>query len=169
MAAPEFVPTTPLDTARSYASPPRRPESWRADRPGDLTDRQPRGDKLGMPGPDQGYILKLARQYEGKLHLSSGEHERDALAGACAVGLKRASIFGRAPMIHDLTFALNLFGFLSDAPRDIVDLRRDLFTEIAHPHHYPAQRRLADLVPDDLLRRKHDAVSSNDLKSLLPA
>ena len=81
-------------------------------------------------------MLSLARRFEGKLTLTPGEHEKDALAGAVGVALKRASIFGRAPVIHDLTVALTIWGFLDDVPRELVELRRHLFEEVSHPHHY---------------------------------
>lgn len=152
MAAPEYVPVDKTHPVRAYESPPRLPESWLADRPGELTDGQPRGDRLGNPGPDQGYVLLLTRRFEGKLTLTEGEHERDALAGAAAVALKRASLFGRAPIIHDLTVALTIWGFLGDAPAELVALRKELFEEVFHPYQYAEQRRLADLVPEHVLR-----------------
>ena len=154
MAAPEHVPVDRSKPVRAYESPPRRPEPWMSDRPGEIGgDGQPRGDRLGHQGPDQGYALRLVRQFEGKLTLTPGEHEKDALAGAVAVALKRASIFGRAPVIHDLTVALMVWGFLDEAPaEDLVDLRRPLFEEVWHPHHYAELRRVADLVPEDTLR-----------------
>ena len=80
MAAPEYVPVDANVPVRGYESPPRRPQSWRAERPGDLSDGQPRGHRFGNPGPDQGYVLSLARRFEGKLTLTPGEHEKDALA-----------------------------------------------------------------------------------------
>ena len=152
MAAPEHVPVDRTRYLRTYESPPRRAGSWIASRPGELVDGQPHGDLLGNQGPDQGYVLSLVRRFEGKLTLTSGEHERDALAGAAAVALKRASLFGRAPVVHDLTVALTIWGFLGDAPSELVDFRKPLFEEVAHPHHYAEQRHLADLVPDDVLR-----------------
>src|SRR4051812_5257700 len=110
MAAPEFVPTSP--TARkSYVSPLRRAGSWVADRPGELEGRQPEGDRLGSPGPDQGYVSHLTDTLKGTLKLGSHEHETDALAAVAAVGLKRASLFGRAPVIHDVQAAVVLLGF----------------------------------------------------------
>jgi hypothetical protein len=127
VAAPEFVPVDRNQPVRGYRSPPRRPESWRSDRPGEVIgDGQPRGERLGHQGPDQGYMLSLARRFEGKLTLAPGEHERDALAGAVGVALKRASLFGRAPLVHDLTVALTIWGFLGDAPDDLVALRTPL-------------------------------------------
>ena len=170
MAAPEYVPVDKTRPVRAYESPPRLPDSWLADRPGDLTGGQPHGDRLGNQGPDQGYVLSLARRFAGKLSLTAGEHERDALAGAVAVALKRASLFGRAPVVHDLTAALTIWGFLGDAPADLVALRKGLFEEVAHPHQYAAQRRLADLVPDEVLRQTPQQITEahrRDWRSLL--
>lgn len=170
MAAPEYVPVDETRPLRAYVSPPRRPDPWRADRPGDLIGGQPRGDRLGNQGPDQGYVLRLVREFAGKLTLTAGEHERDALAGASAVALKRSSLFGRAPIVHDLTVALTIWGFLADAPAELVELRKPLFEEVWHPHHYAEQRRLADLVPDDVLRMTPMRVAEahqRDWRSLL--
>jgi hypothetical protein len=154
VAAPEFVPVDRNQPVRAYESPPRRPESWLPVRPGEVVvDGQPRGQRLGSQGPDQGYMLSLARRFEGKLTLTPGEHERDALAGAVGVALKRASLFGRAPVVHDLTAALTIWGFLGEAPAELVELRRHLFEEVWHPHHYADLRRIVDLVPDEALRR----------------
>ncbi len=156
MAAPEHVPTKPNDPVRSYSSPPRRPDTWRVDRPADFagTDRQPSGDRLGSQGPDQGYALKLATLLEPELEITEGEHARDALAGIVAVGLKRASVVGRAPVMHDLRIGATLFGFLDrGADPALVRLRKKLFEEVGHFHHYAELRHIADLVPADVLRQ----------------
>jgi hypothetical protein len=97
-------------------------------------------------------MLSLARRFQGQLTLTPGEHEKDALAGAVGVALKRASMYGRAPVVHDLTIALTIWGFLDKAPDDLVALRRPLFEEVWHPHHYAELRQLVDLVPEDTLR-----------------
>lgn len=167
MAAPEFVPQKPAQRVRNYQSPPRRNDSWTADRPGDLTGEQPRGELLGSPGPDQGFMLKLARKFEGELVLNTGEHERDALAGCVAVGLRRASLFGRAPVIHDLTHALTIWGYLDEAPRELVELRKELFEEVAHEHHYAELRKLVDMVPEATLLLPHTAVYAGQWRDLL--
>lgn len=141
---------------RAYESPPRRPDTWRADRPADFADdhRQPVGDLLGSPGPDQGYALRLARVLEPELQLAPGEHAKDALAGIVAVGLKRASSFGRAPVIHDLRVAATIFGFLDASPDpELVALRHRLLEEVSHFHHYMQLRRVVDMVPVEVLRR----------------
>lgn len=170
MAAPEFVPVDSVEPVRSYESPPWRPDPWVPDRPAELPTGQPTGPRLGTPGPDQGYVLTLAKRFEGQLTLTAGEHERDALFGASLVALKRAALFGRAPVIHDLRIALTIWGFLGEAPSELVELRKPLFEEVAHPHHYPEQRRIVDLVPDEVLRLSPDEVAERhrrDWRSLL--
>lgn len=162
MAAPEYVPLNSTDEPRAYRSPPRRPESWTADRPGEVVGRgQPRQDQFGNQGPDQGYALRLAHQFAGQLRLSDGEHEADAIAGCLAVALKRASLFGRAPVIHDLTVAFTIWGFLDHEPDPVlVELRRRLFAEVRNPHHYHGQRLIADAAPSATLRSAHTAVAA---------
>lgn len=156
MAAPEHVPTDPMQEVRAYESPPRRPDTWRADRPADFADdhRQPTGDLLGSPGPDQGYALRLARVIEPELQLADGEHVKDAVAGIVAVGLKRASVFGRAPVIHDLRVAATIFGFLDATPDpELVARRHRILEEVSHFHHYMLLRRVVDMVPAEVLRQ----------------
>lgn len=149
MAAPEYVPTSPAhQPRRGLALPPSAP--WRADRPADLGPRQPVGAALGHPGPDQGYALKLARQFHDRLVLADGEHAEDAVTGCLGVALRRASIFGRAPVIHDLEIAFRLWGFLGEAPADLVELRRPRFQALEH--HYESQRAIAEQAPEATLR-----------------
>jgi hypothetical protein len=159
MAAPEFVPTQPARQVRSYASPPRRAGSWLADRPGELNGRQPVGEQLGTPGPDQGYALTLAERFVGKLTLTAGEHEADALAGAAGVAMKRSALFGRAPVIHDLTVGLTIWGFLDPAAdRDLVEIRREWFEEVHLAMHYTARQRIVDAAPEPVLRLTHQKI-----------
>jgi hypothetical protein len=152
MAAPDYVPKPTDEKPRVYVSPPRRPESWRADRPAEIDGLQPSGPQLGTPGPDQGYALKLARQFDGKLVLTPGEAEDDAVAGCMAIALRRASLFGRSPMIHDLTVAFTLWSFLGEAPAELTAARKERFAAVASTHHYEERRALVDGVPDDVLR-----------------
>jgi hypothetical protein len=159
MAAPEYVPTKAAQQARTYSSPPQRPGGWTADRPGDLDGRQPSGTKLGSQGPDQGYLLTLAELFRDRLHLHQGEHPDDAIAGATAVGLKRASSFGRAPVSHDLTVGFGIWGFLDEkAPKSLLELRHVMFEECRSPHHYGKLRAIADAVPTDVLHQPHEAI-----------
>lgn len=151
MAAPDYVPTDPIRRARVYHSPPRRPESWSAGRPGDLPDGQPIGERMGSQGPDQGYVYKLVPLFDDRLYLGD-VHRDDAVAGCVAVALKRAAHFGRAPVVHDLTIAFTLFGFLdAEAPTELVEARRPWFAQVNSSHHYAERREVADRVSVDVL------------------
>lgn len=104
-------------------------------------------------------MFVLARRFENRIQLAAGEHRDDAVAGACAVALKRASLYGRAPIMHDLTVAFTVWGFLREAPDDLVELRRDAFAEVANPHDYEALRRVVDAVPESTLRLTPEQVA----------
>lgn len=172
MAAPDYVPAFSVRPARTYASPPRRAGEWTADRPADLGTPQPQGPGLGWQGPDQGYALRLLRLFDDRLVLSEGEDAADARAGCVSVALRRASVFGRAPMVHDLTVAFTVWGFLDTAPPELVTLRRPLFEGLAHPHHHAGRHRVGELVPAGVLRLGHDEVArlaASDWRSVLDA
>ena len=149
MAAPEYVPVS-LDELPRLKEPIPAAKPWMAKRPADLKGGQPYGPKLGSPGPDQGYALHLARRFVDRLQLSETEQVDDAVAGCVAVALKRASLFGRAPVIWDLELAFSLWGFLGGAPDELVAFRRPLFEGARH--HYSKQRQICDLVPEETLR-----------------
>lgn len=152
MAAPDHVPVRP-GTSKYYVSPPRRGDSWKAERPGDIPTGLPDGPGLGRQGPDQGYALKIVRQFEDRVHLQAGERWSDASHGCVLVALKRASIFGRAPVKHDLEIAFTLWGYLDESPdADLVELRREAFDRVDNPHHYLEARRIIDAVPEASLR-----------------
>lgn len=154
VSAPNHVPQKP-SSDKYYESPPRRSDSWRAERPGDLVDGQPVGTGFGSQGPDQGYALKLVKQFEDRVNLVDGERWADAAAGCVLVGLKRASLFGRAPVNHDLDIAFRVWGFLDDEPADaLVALRKRAFARVDNgAHHYLECRRITDAVPADVLRQ----------------
>jgi hypothetical protein len=130
-----------------------------ADRPGELRGPQPLGEQLGAPGPDQGYAIRLAKRFSDRLVLTDGEHAADALAGGAAVAMKRSSLFGRAPVVHDVTAALTVWGFLSEAPAELVRIRREWFEEVHLPVHYVELRRIVDAVPASVLRLPHDEIA----------
>ena len=162
MAAPEFVPVTPQTEVRVYESPPRRADQWLADRPGDFSGRQPAGDLYGVPGPDQGYALKLADEvFRPLLELGSVGAD-DAIAGCLGIALKRAARFGRAPTAHDLRVAFTMWGFLDPGPDpELVALREAWFAEVANPHHYAEARRIVDAVDAAVLAQPHTTIEDD--------
>lgn len=167
MAQPNFVPARAADRVRAPERLPP-PKSWVTDRPGEIKDlRPPTGRRFGKPGPDQGYGYALAEHFEERLQLVPHEHAADAVAGCVAVANRRAALFGRAPLIHDLEHAFTLWGYLGDAPPALVTFRRRLFEGASH--HYFDQRDIVDRVSDATLRMTSAEVRQqlSDWKSLV--
>jgi len=162
MAAPKFTPP-PVEglTTKAYASPDYVPDGWDADRPGEIEGRQPEGAMLGYQGPDQGYALLLAKRLEPDLVLSDAERVDDAVAGCVGIAMRRASLYGRAPVIYDLQIAFTIWGYLDPAPpAELVALRVERFEGVGEPMHYDGRLEIADAVPEATLRSTVDQVLS---------
>lgn len=150
MAQPEFVPLHAGDRVRAAERIPAH-GGWRQDRPAELLSPDlPTGHRFGSPGPDQGYALTLAERFAERLELGSGEHRQDAVAAALGIALRRASMFGRAPVIHDLDLAFTLLGYLGGAPADLVAFRTPAVQGAGHS--YWVQRDVVDKVRSETLR-----------------
>jgi len=156
MSQPEQVVLGPGERVRpSLALSVPRP--WRPGRPGEGPRPQaPSGPRLGAAGPDLGYGLKLARLFEERLRLHQGEHRHDVVAGCFACASRRSAHFGRAPVIWDLEWAFGLWGYLDEAPEDLVDFRRRRFSGAAED--YWRQREIADAVRPETLALTPGAV-----------
>lgn len=152
----------PVDEARGYEAPDHVPGAWMPDRPAEITGFQPVGERLGYQGPDQGFAIKIANTFRPKLRVQAGESVDDAVAGCLGVGLRRASMFSRAPVVHDLTIAFTVWGFLDDAPpAELVALRSELFEGVSHTAvHYAEARRIVDMVPESTLRMSPQQVAA---------
>lgn len=150
MTQPDYVPLRPSDRIR----PSERltvPGPWRPDRPADLTGGvSPTESLFGSPGPDLGYGLKLAHRFANRLQLAPDESTEDVIVACFACAAKRASSFGRAPVVYDLEWAYTLWGALGDAPRELVNFRRRLLRGAAED--YWDQRAVVDRVRPEVLR-----------------
>ncbi len=150
MTQPDYVPLQAQDRIR----PSDRltlPGTWTQDRPAELDElRPPSGQQFGVTGPGLGFGLKLAKRFLDRLVLTEGEDPHDALAGCFVCGTRRAALYGRAPVIYDMEWAYGLWGYLSEAPDELVALRVPLFRGAGHD--YVAQRRIVDTVAEATLR-----------------
>ncbi len=150
MTQPRFAPIQYEDEVRGgYQLSP--PERWVAKRPADYTGQPTtfrRGE--GVPGPDQGYALLLADRIADRLVLASGEHRSDVVSAGVAIALRRAAIFGRAPVLADLEVAFGVLGYLHSAPAALVAARRR-FVDGAYHDDWKA-RELVASVPESVLR-----------------
>jgi len=161
MAAPRSAPAG-LRASQHYRSPEVVPESWSPDRPAEIDGLQPVGRRLGSQGPDQGFALRVAGRFRDRLHPGDGLTVDDAIRGCLGIALRRASMASRAPVVHDLTIAFTIWGFLDpDPPAELVAERRRLFAGVANVnHHYTEARHIVDLVPDSTLKAGVDRVVS---------
>ena len=153
MAAPEYVPVPVNEKARlPWESPDHVPSAWMLDRPAEVGQgRQPTGPRLGYPGPDIGYALTLAALIRDEVLTAPGEHVDDAVAGGTAIAMRRAALFGRAPVMHDLRIAFTMWGWFDPSPsEDLRGARREAFEAAAHD--YEIRREVVDRVPEETLR-----------------
>ncbi|MGC8511716.1 MAG: hypothetical protein ACP5P1_01550 [Acidimicrobiales bacterium] len=149
MTQPAHVPVLPTDRVRSSRILPA-PRPWKLGRPGETGDREaPSGPRLGSAGPDLGFGLKLASRLADRVVLADGEDLHDVVAGCFACASRRASHYGRAPVVFDVEWSYGLWGYLDQAPTDLVDWRRPLFRGASHD--YWDQRRIADAVKVEAL------------------
>jgi hypothetical protein len=150
MTQPTFVPISEADQVR----PARHlhvPGPWTTSRVAELgVPKAPTGRSIGTPGPDSGFALRLAHRFAHDLKLGEGETEHDVLLGIALVASKRAALFGRAPCVYDVQFALAHWNFLGEASAQLQAERRALFSAVSHD--YVAQRALVDSVPEAAMR-----------------
>ena len=153
MAVDPYVPTRPEDAPRrSVAIPPAA--GWRAVRPGDIDPEVGVGGSgvlFGTPGPDSGYALTLATWFHDQITAVFPETAHDAEHLAAAVAMRRGGIFGRAPVRTDVELGFTLFGWLGDAPADLVEWRRKAVAGVAHD--YPRRVSLIETIPELVLRQ----------------
>jgi hypothetical protein len=155
------VPTDPFVPERLEDEPRQEPNlppgvkmpparSWVADRPGDIPAGWPSGKLLGSPGPNIGYALTLANRARDRFALAPHEHPEDAIAVVAETAMRRAALFGRAPVMPDVEFGMQIFGYRGDAARDFVEWRVRAVKDVQHDYY--ERRALVDAIPVDVLR-----------------
>lgn len=152
MGAPRHVPASPITESHTYRSPDVVPNAWLVGRPGDLASQQPSGGQMGYQGPDQGYALRLCRLFRERICVTEKEDLADVERGCVQIALKRASLFGRAPVVHDLEVAYRIWGFLDDdAAHELIQDRGKRFEGVSEAHHYVETRMLVETVREEIL------------------
>jgi len=161
MAAPKFAPVG-VNESQYYSSPDVVPAAWNPDGPGLFPGLQPDGPRRGAQGPDQGFALRIAARLVPLLHLQPAEKQNDAVRGCLGIALKRASMFSRAPVVHDVRLAFLIWGFfIEQPPADLLARRHELFEGVGLVnHHYAEGRLIADLVPESTLRLTPDQAAA---------
>lgn len=158
MTAPDYVPLAETDRIRP-SDRLSMPRPWELGRPGELGKLQvPQGPLFGSTGPDLGYGMKLANRLADQLTVPAGESRHDAIAVGFAAGARRASIFGRAPVIHDMRWAYTIWGFLGSAPKELVSWRAPIVR--GADHDYETLRSAVDRIAPHAFRLTPDQVTS---------
>ena len=169
MAVDPYVPTLPEDAPRrSVAIPPA--SGWRAVRPGDIdpvVGPGRNGVLFGTPGPDSGYALTLAGWFHDQITVVRPETVHDAETMAAQVAMRRSGLLGRAPVRADVELGFTLFGWLGDAPADLVEWRR--FAMAGVDHDYPRRVGLVEAIPEWVVRHSLDQIRArqSDWRHLL--
>jgi hypothetical protein len=171
MAAPRYVPS-PKNQRKYYESSKRKlTDRWRSGRPAEQKSASSKNSRFGYQGPDQGYALKIVQYFRENIYLTSDERWSDAAETAVVVGLKRASLFGRAPTRFDLEAGFCLWGFFDSTPAaELVELRIDILANIGTSHNYFQRRLVADCIPADGLKQGLEEILesyTNDWRSLI--
>lgn len=118
------------------------------------------GGRLGAQGPDQGFALTLTKVFANKLELEDNEYIGDVNSGCVGIATKRASLFHRAPVVHDLRIAYTVFGFLDPKPDpNLVEFRKAAFAQVHYSFHYFERRAIADMVRNRVLMQNPDQVA----------
>tara|TARA_B100000131_G_scaffold322523_1_gene376754 strand:+ start:1914 stop:2462 length:549 start_codon:yes stop_codon:yes gene_type:complete len=155
MAAPKHVPTPPIQNKHYQSSLRKRSNSWISGRPAEQKSISRRNQGFGNQGPDQGYALKIVQYFRDRVYLSGDEEWHDVAEAAVLVGLKRASLFGRAPSRYDLEAAFCLWGYFDPEPdSDLVDFRVKTLKNLSATHNYLLRRVIADSIPVDKLKQE---------------
>jgi hypothetical protein len=162
------APLPTQNVAPGVAVPPA--QGWRLHRPGDdVAVGQPRGELLGVPGPNIGYALSLVHRAKARFALAPHEHFDDAAAVVGEVAMRRAASYGRAPVAADVECAMLVFGYEGGCTPDDAEWRASVI-QGAH-HDYPRRRVLVEAVPLDELRSAPSALRGrlDDVRARLRA
>jgi hypothetical protein len=146
---PDARPRQQQNLPPGIALPPA--SHWRPDRPGDL--RGPvvgHGELWGNQGPNVGYAYTLAERAKDRFRLGPHEHVDDVVAVVAEIAGKRAALFGRAPVIHDVEHAMTVLGYDGSAGAEFSEARTLLVLDAAHD--YKRRRSIVDGVSEEMLR-----------------
>jgi hypothetical protein len=154
MATPPFV------HPRHVAGTPRIvdfggiPPARRSPPPPLAGRRPPRAPGFGLPCPDAGYALLLARLTEQRLVLEPAERVADATWAIATIAMCLAGLEGRAPFIGDLEIAESVLAYDGKGPPDFSRWRAHELAGIAQDPDL--RQRLCDVTMLVELRDPHD-------------
>jgi len=120
-------------------------------RPGAVEGPWPTGPGFGSPGPNIGFAFTLVQRARDRFALAVREHTADAYALVAALAMKRASSFGRAPVVDDVSCGLVVLGYEGPTAESFVEWRLLIGADAAHD--YIRVQAVCDAVAIDDLRQ----------------
>ncbi len=166
MPTQDFVSPKNIDTPRHEQNMPEGidtpvPDSWKAHRPGDEKTHKTSDDQLlGNAGPNVGYALSLVAREKSSFVLVAHEHLHDVEVLIGEIAMRRASHFGRAPVMDDIRFASKLLGYDAAPAQGEEKWRPLLVNGCGHDEH--RRRIIVNSIPDEIIAgssHSHDAIS----------
>ena len=108
------------------------------------------GTCSGARGRTSATRSSLAERARDRLALGANESADDALAVIGEVAMKRAALFGRAPVMTDIDIAASLLGYKGEVDPAFVQWRTHAVQ--GAKHEYEKRRAIVDAVADAVLR-----------------
>lgn len=122
----------------------------------------PRAPRFGRPCPDPGHGFLLAHCLETQLVLGDHERPEDARWAVAKIGIRRADLAGRAPLVADVHVGRAVLGYDGDAPRAFVEWRTHRLWGIARDQHL--EQWLGDLAEEGLDLARLDPPSPDEIE-----
>lgn len=166
MSTQDFVSPKRIDTPRHEQNMPEGvdtpvPQAWIGNRPGDdLLQKKDNELLLGNPGPNIGYALKIVNNEFDTLYLVEHENEHDVVALLAEIAMRRASVFGRAPVKADVVLAAHILSYDVEPTQGEEKWRPQLIHNCSHDEH--RRRQIVNSVPQMIIKGEnhgHDAIS----------
>lgn len=168
MSTQDFISPNRIDHPRHDQNMPEGnetpvPKSWKASRPGyvGLAKRKETDMLLGNAGPNVGYAMKLSHRQSGEFFLVDHENRHDVEILIAEIAMRRASNFGRAPMIDDIHFATHLLGYDDTPTQGEEKWRPALVNGCGHNEH--RRRIIVNSIPQPIIEGEkgqlHEAIS----------
>lgn len=160
MSTQDFVSPKRIDEPRHEQNMPEGvdtpiPDAWTPARPGDSLDdsRSESEHLLGNAGPNVGYALSLIAHQRDNIVLAAHEHAHDVEPLLGEIAMRRASHFGRAPMMGDVTFAMKLLSYDVEPTQGEEKWRPRLVHDCGHNEH--RRRIIVNSIPEEIVEGSH--------------
>jgi hypothetical protein len=165
MSTQDFVAKNRHDRPRHEQNMPEgvevpTPLPWVAGRPGDeaIAPVVPEGEYYGHPGPSIGFAMTLVNRQWDNIVLVDHEHRHDVEPLLAEIAMRRASFYGRAPIIDDVKLAIKILSYDAAPTQGEEKWRPHLVHDCGHNEH--RRRAIVNSIPEEIIEGQQDDISS---------